>query len=420
MSADQYPRSPAPEPLVRRTGEAWLGGVCVGIARHLDISPLLPRVMFVILSSWKLTGVLAYFLLWLIVPRQTDELDTPGIEAATRTGFRTPTQDDKPLRADSGSALAVSFFGAGLLWVIQARGLGLPQTWFLAASLACVGLALVWYQADHASTRGIRTTDRPIAWLVPLLAHWSTALGVVVGVLFVTASVVMVAALLPNLGAVGRTLAGIGMAIAALIAMVAPWLLRVRGSLMAAREAKLVSDARADMAAHLHDSVLQTLALIQKRAGDQREVTRLARRQERELRAWLYGEEIPQATLHSALEDIAQEIEDNYPIQVELVSVGDTVLTPALSELVRAAKEALSNAAKHSGADAVDVYAEVDGTTVEVFVRDRGKGFELNDIPEGRMGIGRSIMERMERHGGKAHIRSATGTGTEVTLEMNV
>ena len=195
-------------------------------------------------------------------------------------------------------------------------------------------------------------------------------------------------------------------------------MLRVRRALVQAREARIVSDARADMAAHLHDSVLQTLALIQKQAYDPHEVTRLARRQERELRTWLYGTEVPMATLKAALADAAQDIEDDFPVNVEVVVVGDAELTPQLAELVKSAREAMLNAAKHSGAPLVDVYAEADADHVEVFVRDRGRGFDPAAVPEDRLGIDKSIVERMRRHGGTARLRSSAGTGTEVTLEM--
>lgn len=374
---------------------------------------------FVILGSWRLTGVLAYFLVWLIVPLAPDEPDAPGIDAATRTGMRPADDKSRPAASpvEVGQLVALGLVGAGLTWLIQANGWGLPIGPFFTAALGAAGLAILWWQADRTSPRDIRASDGPLAWLAPLLAHGTTVMALSVGLACVGAAVVAVAAMLP-LGGVGRTLAAIALAIGALAALSAPWMLRVRRSLTTAREAKLISDARADMAAHLHDSVLQTLALIQKQAHDPREVVRLARRQERELRTWLYNSELPQATLASALTDAAQEIEDNYPVKVEVVTVGDLPLTARLGELVRAAREAILNAAKHSGVDTVYVYAEVVDDGVEVFVRDRGRGFDTRTVPSGRMGISKSIMERMERHGGTARLRSTPDTGTEVTLEM--
>jgi signal transduction histidine kinase/phage shock protein PspC (stress-responsive transcriptional regulator) len=406
--------------VVRLPEQGWLGGVCAGVGAYLGVAPVLLRVAFVILGCWRLTGVLAYFLVWLIVPLAPETPDAPGLEANTRAGLRTAPPPSRTSPVEWSQLVALALFGGGTLWLVQRFGWGLPGYWFLVATLASVGLGLVWWQADHASVGSIRASDAPLAWLAPLTAQWTTVLALSLGAAASMAAVSMTAMALPlGEGAVvGRTLAALGLVLLALAGLAAPWVLRVRRSLARARELQLIADARADMAAHLHDGVLQTLALIQKTAHDPREVTRLARRQERELRAWLYGGEVPHATLKSALTEACQEVEDTFPVNVELVTVGDADMTPRLGELVKAAREALVNAAKHSGASAVDVFAEVDDGRVEVFVRDRGAGFDPEQVPEGRLGIERSIMERMHRHGGAARLRSAPGTGTEVKLEM--
>ena len=174
---------------------------------------------------------------------------------------------------------------------------------------------------------------------------------------------------------------------------------------------------RADVAAHLHDSVLQTLALIQKNPAD---AARLARAQERDLRAWLYaGESLDEATVASALRAAAAEIEDAYGITVDVVAVGDRDYGEPLRPIVLAAREAAANAAKHAGVPRVDVYAEITPTGIDVFVRDRGAGFDVDATPEDRLGVRRSIIDRMERHGGRAEIRSAPGEGTEVRLHLD-
>lgn len=406
--------------VVRLPEQGWLGGVCAGVGAYLGVAPVLLRVAFVILGCWRLTGVLAYFLVWLIVPLAPETPDAPGLEANTRAGLRTAPPPSRTSPVEWSQLVALALFGGGTLWLVQRFGWGLPGYWFLVATLASVGLGLVWWQADHASVGSIRASDAPLAWLAPLTAQWTTVLALSLGAAASMAAVSMTAMALPlGEGAVvGRTLAALGLVLLALAGLAAPWVLRVRRSLARARELQLIADARADMAAHLHDGVLQTLALIQKTAHDPREVTRLARRQERELRAWLYGGEVPHATLKSALTEACQEVEDTFPVNVELVTVGDADMTPRLGELVKAAREALVNAAKHSGASAVDVFAEVDDGRVGVFVRDRGAGFDPEQVPEGRLGIERSIMERMHRHGGAARLRSAPGTGTEVKLEM--
>ena len=173
------------------------------------------------------------------------------------------------------------------------------------------------------------------------------------------------------------------------------------------------------MAAHLHDSVLQTLALIQKSAGDQQAVARLARSQERDLRAWLYSEDrADQTTVANALRAAAAEVEDAHGTSVDVVAVGDGDLDETLRPVVAAAREAMTNAAKHAGTGRVDVYAEVGAAAVDVFVRDRGVGFDLDAVPGDRHGVRHSIVDRMERHGGAAEVRTTPGEGTEVRLHL--
>jgi signal transduction histidine kinase len=173
------------------------------------------------------------------------------------------------------------------------------------------------------------------------------------------------------------------------------------------------------MAAHLHDSVLQTLALIQKHAGDGRTVATLARAQERDLRSWLYGDQPPADTsVASALKAAAAEVEDAHGVPVEVVTVGDAPVSERLRPLVLAAREAMVNAAKHSEADKVDVYAECTDRATEVFVRDRGRGFDAQAVADDRHGVRNSITDRMRRHGGTAVLKTAPGQGTEVRLTM--
>ena len=189
--------------------------------------------------------------------------------------------------------------------------------------------------------------------------------------------------------------------------------------LTAEREERVRSQERADVAAHLHDSVLQTLALIQKNAGDGNTVARLARAQERDLRAWLYaGDATDERTVASALRGAAADIEDTHGVSVEVVSVGDCDLGEPLRPVVAATREAVTNAAKHAGTGKVDVYAEVTSEAVDVFVRDRGDGFDMEAIADDRYGVRNSIIDRMQRHGGSAEVRSAPGDGTEVRLHL--
>ena len=201
--------------------------------------------------------------------------------------------------------------------------------------------------------------------------------------------------------------------------VIGPWVLRLVSDLGAEREERIRTQERADVAAHLHDSVLQTLALIQKSSHDPATVARLARAQERDLRSWLYaGESTDESSVAGALRAAAAEIEDAHGVSVDVVAVGDCDLEEALRPIVQATREAVTNAAKHAGTGRVDVYAEVSSDAVDVFVRDRGAGFSLDDVPEDRYGVRRSILDRMERHGGTAEVRSTPGEGTEVRLHL--
>lgn len=410
-----------PRRAARAPERGWVGGVCVGLADYLGTQPVVFRAVFAVLASWRLVGVVAYLVLWLFLPRAVADAEAPGLDAARRSGLRTASASEparEPARRDVGQVLAIGLLGGGLLWLTQVLGWGLDPLPLVVGLLASVGVGVVWWNADRASAPDTRTPDGWRRWVGPLVTHWTAVVGLVVGLTCLAVAIAVTISLLPWPGSGVRTAWGIGLTLAAAAVLAAPWVTRVNASLAQAREARLLSDARADMAAHLHDSVLQTLALIQRQADDPREVVRLARRQERELRAWLYGGQREAETLRSALAQAAQEVEDDFPVSVECVTVGDTALTPALAELVRAAREAMQNAAKHSGAPLVDVYAEVDDDTVEVFVRDRGRGFDPDAVPDDRLGVRRSIMDRMERHGGSARLRSRPDHGTEVRLEM--
>ena len=200
----------------------------------------------------------------------------------------------------------------------------------------------------------------------------------------------------------------------------APWVLRLARSLTAERSERIRSQERAELAAHLHDSVLQTLALVQRNSHDPREVAALARSQERELRDWLSGRSGDEAAggVARSLEEAAADVERAHGVPVEVVTVGDRDLDPAAEALVAAAREAMVNAAKFGGGHPVDVYAEAGPQRTEVFVRDRGPGFDPDAIPADRRGVRESILGRMERHGGQARIVSSPETGTEVELVL--
>ncbi len=421
-SAAPRPVDPAAAPRRRavRVGEgAVLGGVCSGLAQYFGWPVLVVRLVFVGLAGAQLFGVLAYGALWLLMPAAASTVDAPGLEAATRTGMRT---GGRPRRrsVDWGAVLALAALGTGMLWLVQTSGLGVSQRLFWPVAFACAGAALVWRQADSSAQQRWRAEAGGRVWLAPLVARggWPALVRVIVGLGLVGASFGLVVAQYNQLAQLPQVLAMTLLALAGIAVVIAPWLHRSRAALNEARAEKVRADARADMAAHLHDSVLQTLALIQRQSEDPRAVAQLARRQERELRGWLYADDVPEASLKAALTAAAAEVEDERGVPVELVVVGDCETSDAVRSLVRAAREAMVNAAKHSGADKIDVYAEVTETLVEVFVRDRGAGFDVDSVADDRHGVRGSILNRMARHGGRASVRSRPGDGTEVRLEV--
>lgn len=396
---------------------AWLGGVCTGLAQHLHCPVMVLRIGFVALAAVQFIGLVIYAVLWIALPAAAPVEIAPGLEAAERQNMR--TVDKKRRARDVGVVLAFGMLATGLLMLAYTSGLTLSGRVFWPVAFACSGLALVWRTADTVDDRADRPYDGP-RWLEPFVARGRllTIARVVLGMGLVGAAVSLVIASQSGIQMLPQTFAMTGLALTGVALVVAPWVHRSRQTLQRAREDKVRADERADMAAHLHDSVLQTLALIQRQANDPKAVATLARRQERELRTWLYGDVIKETTLKAALTAAAAEVEDERGTPVEVVCVGDTVMDEGVEAAVRAAREAMVNAAKHSGAARIDVYAEADDEGLEIFVRDRGRGFDLDAIEHDRMGVRGSILARMERHGGKARVRSAPGEGTEVRLEM--
>ena len=381
----------APPQLKRDLSRKVIAGVASGIAEHLQMPVSWFRMAFVLLSLMfesSLLGVLLYGVLWVLVPAGEQD-EAPGLAGASRVLIM------------------------GLMWGVSGQvPYGGTLSWPLL--LAGVGVVLIWVQADGRAWRGGSAGERP-ASRGKTIASVARLIGglilVGLGTSWLLASQFGWSGLQPAVAAAAALLAG-------LTVVAAPWLLRIWSRVRTADRERLRAEARADMAAHLHDSVLQTLALIQRQADDPVAVASLARRQERELRTWLYGEETRAQTLKGALEQLRADVEERFPIAVEVICVGDMDLDEAATALMQATGEAVTNAAKHSGASRVDVFAEVDPEQVEVFIRDRGCGFDEATIRQDRMGVKESIRARMERHGGTARIRTAPGEGTEVRLEL--
>jgi signal transduction histidine kinase len=317
--------------------------------------------------------------------------------------------------------VAVCLVVAGTVLLLRSLGLWFSDALVWPLTLAGLGVALLWSRTgDEERARFTSAASRlPGRPFESLTGGWQSTLRVGLGALLVLAGLGAFLAANDALAAARQVAIAIAVAVAGLALILAPWIRRMTTELAEERRERIRSEERAEMAAHLHDSVLQTLALIQRNADQPRELVALARRQERELRAWLYGgPDRESGTLASEIEAMAAEVEDVHGVEVDVVTVGDTTLTPSVNALVQATREAAVNAAKHSGADAVSVYAEANGDRVTAFVRDRGHGFDPDDVPDDRRGISSSIRDRMTRHGGHVTITSSPTDGTEVMLEL--
>jgi len=415
---------PGPRRATRRTfGRPTEGkviaGVAAGLAEHLGWSVRLVRIGFVLLCFPTGAGLVAYVFLWALSPQTVDGVTRDGrrladpadAESVARAGTEPGVPEPSEGERDATRILLIggALLVVGLVVAAQSAGLNARLGILLPLLVVAVGAVIAWSQLDDAERgRWLGSSEGPRRFSVARLAFG--------GVLALTGLVILATR--------GRSLAAIwdiGAAVLAVLAGVvlvaAPWGLRLWADLRHEQAERVRATERADIAAHLHDSVLQTLALIQRKAGDPGAVTQLARAQERELRSWLYaGPTGSDATLAAAVAEVAHDVEDLHGTPIELVATGDRPLDDGGQALVRAVRESLLNAVRH-GAPPVSVYLEVGPTGVEAFVRDHGPGFDLDGVPEDRLGVRHSVLGRMERHGGAAKVRRLEH-GTEVALTL--
>ncbi len=377
--------------LCRRPDRAVVGGVAAGIAEHIRARPRTVRFAFLLLSAAGGLGVALYGAYLIVLPA------APGVG---RSRLPRPVE----------WVLAVlAAFAA-----IAITASTLPETGlFVPTLLACLGGALIWRQASEPERVRLRSMSRDSLTAGDRLGRVRLAAGA--ALVFAGGALVLaradVTAIRDGVLAMVVTLVGVAL-------LTGPWWIRMTTQLSAERAERIRSQERADIAAHLHDSVLQTLALIQRNASSPREVARLARGQERTLRSLLYADRAASGHFAERLRAAAAEVEDAYAVTVDVVAVGDAPLDDALAAVVAATREALVNAAKHSGADTVSLYAELEAEEASVFVRDRGTGFDPQAIADDRQGIRGSVVGRIERHGGRASVTTAEGTGTEVEIHL--
>ncbi|MEU8530051.1 MULTISPECIES: PspC domain-containing protein [Streptomyces] len=401
--------------LYRSADGRMLGGVARGLAGHLGLPVVWVRFVFLALFFADGLGSLLYAVFWIVVP-----LGVGGRAPEPRSLFETAPDGRRRLRKpDRGQVFALIALAIGAAVFVSNIDLGGSANRYIWPTLLIgLGVILVWRQADNA--RRASWTEEGRRRRTLQIARGLAGVGLVG--LGLTAFVV-----------VRGSAAQLGTAVTAAIAVLGgiallagPWLIRMSQDLSEERTMRIRAQERAEVAAHVHDSVLHTLTLIQRNAEDPGEVRRLARAQERELRNWLYkpegtgkDEDETPDTLAEAVKKAAAEVEDKHGVPLEVVVVGDCPLDDGLVAQMQAAREAMVNAAKYGGeGGAVQVYAEVEGRRVFVSVRDRGPGFDLDAVPGDRMGVRESIIGRMQRNGGTARLKSAPGDGTEVELEM--
>ncbi len=385
-----------------------VGGVCAGLAARFGLDTLLVRVAMLVAAV--VTGgiaALGYMLLWVVLPTPPVPVTGPPVPDRTRR------------RHNWLVATGVGLCTLGALFIGRELGIWWSDALVWPLVLATAGVALIWrrFGAEpepedipdgHPPSREQRLKSR----LGPYGGGFGIALLIGAALLFLYVS--------GALEGTGDTALLIFTVIAVLALVLAPFWMRLVRNLAAERSERIRSQERADLAAHLHDSVLQTLTLVQKRADDPRQVATLARLQERELREWLSGRSPADRdqNLATSLEALGAEVEERHEVPIDVVTVGDRPLDEKGAALVAASREALTNAARYADSGPITMYAQISDDRSQVFVHDRGEGFDIDSIPDDRRGVRDSILGRMERHGGKAVVRSTPGEGTEIELTM--
>jgi len=381
--------------LTRSTHDRILAGLAAGVAARIGIPTVFVRAGFVTLTLAGGFGIICYLAGWLTVP---DEKEYGSMIVA-----------DRPATTSQKVGLSLGF----LALLVALDGLGLwfgPIVW--PTALFIFGAALVW---DRSSAK---SRDRFSRIAIPTGDGASRSrMQIVVGVALMAVGIVVVLTSLDSFQALGPIAVAVLVTAAGFMLLFGPWMLGLFENLSKERRARIRSEERADMAAHLHDSVLQTLAMIQ-RSGDPQRMTTLARAQERDLRAWLFEstEVVDGGTVGEAVSVAAARVEADFDIPVEVVVVGQHALDDSTGPLIAAAAEAMANAAEHSGARTVSVYVECSQDAIEAWVTDQGSGFDVDAVSEQRKGLSESIVARMTRSGGEATVISHPGEGTEIHL----
>jgi signal transduction histidine kinase len=396
-------------PLRRGRDNCILGGVCGGFATRLGIKERNIRIIFALLTLIFGLGVLLYMTFWLVLTRSGEE------HSIIQQIFQNRRE---------AQIVLVAFIATLILVIaLQSTGTQVSDGFGWPLLLSAFASFAIW--------RGASTDERnhltDFFNSVPVIggAFSKSRKGVVLRVAIGAALVYFGLDQLNNLGGVwgsaGSALFGTAVLVIGVLVLFAPWWLQNVRELTSERRERVRIEERAAMVAHLHDSVLQTLTLIERAAANEGDVVRLARNQERELRQWLFSPETrtnASTSFVGLVGAIEHDVENDYGVRVDLVTVGDCVPDDRVTTLVAAGREAAINAAKWSEAASISIFTEVEPHSISIFVRDRGVGFDLDAIPADRQGIAMSIRQRMSQLGGEAFVTTAVGDGTEVQLVM--
>ena len=396
-------------PLRRSTEDRLAGGVAAGLAARTGFDVTVVRIVIVV--GTVLSGgfiALLYLLAWLLLPAAGAESNIASKAIADKRGIA--------LAVGLASLLIVVLPLAALIHI------GWLESYAWSVLIGSAGLVLIWRNAPEDELTVIRRLTEPLLGLTTGHRKRGLVLRILIALILLGAGLGTLQHAHESVKLL-QPLVGVLLVISSIAVVLGPWWLRIARDLVIERAARIRAEERADVASRVHDSVLQTLALIQRRADQPQQVIQLARAQERELRSWLFDGRAPgsidaETTFAGGVRLIQQEVEAQHGIAVEAVTVGDCPLDDDLAALLAAAKEATVNAAKWSGAKVVSLFAEVEPGEVSMFVRDRGRGFDPETVPGDRKGLAESVHARMTRHGGSAAIRSTPGEGTEVSLTM--
>ena len=366
-----------------------IAGVAGGIADSLGVRDGYVRASFLTLVTvWGLGGVL-YLAFWLATLERVDDVEVEMVESRRAMG------------------LGMAFIG--LLLLMGALGMWPSAVLVLTAGALSFGTAAI---TDPSS-------PGPFATLMSPGVEKVSRVRLILGGLLLVGGIVMFATVVGQVFEFGIVFLAVFLTGLGILIAFGPWVRRLLADLGRERSERIRQEERAEVAAHLHDSVLQTLALIQ-RSDDPQRMAMLARHQETELRDWLYGNMPLDGVdrVSTALRQAAARIEEDFQIPVDVVTVGDHAVDDRSRAVVGAASEAMVNAAKHSGAERMSLYLEVTDDRLEVYVTDQGKGFDPDSVPGDRKGIRESIRSRMQRVGGSVDIESEPGEGTEILMGL--